>query len=251
MTPSAQVCIRRPPAANVRSRILSICAKEGLKIPANVIDQLITGAQSDIRQVLNMLSTWKLSQATMDFDEGKALVQANEKYSLMTPFNVISKMFGPYSFSPTARETLGEKMELYFHDHQFMGLFVQENYLKAQPARLRGLGGKELAKKQMQLMDRAAASISDGDLVDRMIHGPEQHWSLMPLHSVCSFVRPASFMYGGIQAYGQGNSIAFPQYVSLPLYFLTRLSECIGGSARTQSRTNSSASSATCRSGCG
>jgi hypothetical protein len=49
----------------------------------------------------------------------------NEKHTIMTPFNVISKMFGPYMFSATARETLNEKMEYYFHDHQFMGLFVQ------------------------------------------------------------------------------------------------------------------------------
>lgn len=44
-----------------------------MNIPATVIDQLITGAQSDIRQVLNMLSTWKLSADTMDFDESKIL----------------------------------------------------------------------------------------------------------------------------------------------------------------------------------
>lgn len=44
-----------------------------MKVPANVIDQLITGAQSDIRQVLNMLSTWRLSNDTMNFDEGKSL----------------------------------------------------------------------------------------------------------------------------------------------------------------------------------
>jgi replication factor C subunit 1 len=89
----------------------------------------------------------------------------------MTPFNVISKMFGPYSFAPTCRETLGEKMEYYFHDHQFMGLFAQENYLKTQPAKLRGLQGQQLAMKQLELMDRAASSISDGDLIDTMIHG--------------------------------------------------------------------------------
>lgn len=47
--------------------------REKLKIPANVIDQLVQGAQSDIRQVLNMLSTWKLSNTEMDFDEGKTL----------------------------------------------------------------------------------------------------------------------------------------------------------------------------------
>lgn len=44
-----------------------------MKIPANVVDQLVQGAQSDIRQVLNMLSTWRLSSASMDFDEGKAM----------------------------------------------------------------------------------------------------------------------------------------------------------------------------------
>jgi replication factor C subunit 1 len=52
----------------------------------------------------------------------------------MTPFNVISKMFGPYMFSATCRETLGEKMEYYFHDHQFMGLFVQVHVGCASPA---------------------------------------------------------------------------------------------------------------------
>ena len=44
-----------------------------MKIPANVVDQLVQGAQSDIRQVLNMLSTWRLSSNSMDFDEGKAM----------------------------------------------------------------------------------------------------------------------------------------------------------------------------------
>lgn len=44
-----------------------------MKIPANVLDQLVTGSQSDIRQVLNMLSTWKLSSDSMDFDQGKDL----------------------------------------------------------------------------------------------------------------------------------------------------------------------------------
>jgi len=44
-----------------------------MKIPANVLDQLIEGAQSDIRQILNMLSTWRISNETMTFDEGKSL----------------------------------------------------------------------------------------------------------------------------------------------------------------------------------
>ncbi len=49
----------------------------------------------------------------------------NEKYAILTPFDVTQKMLGPYLFSNTARETLGDKMELYFHDHSFTPLFIQ------------------------------------------------------------------------------------------------------------------------------
>ncbi len=48
-------------------------SREKMKVPANVVDQLVASSQSDIRQVLNMLSTWRLSSNTMDYDEGKSL----------------------------------------------------------------------------------------------------------------------------------------------------------------------------------
>ncbi|KAI0788071.1 replication factor RFC1 C terminal domain-containing protein [Fomes fomentarius] len=204
---------QRPQATAIRSRIMSIIFKEKLKIPANVVDQLIQGAQSDIRQVLNMLSTWKLSNTTMDFDEGKTLVQMNEKYSVMTPFGVLNKMLGPQMFSPTSRETLGDKIELYFHDPSFVPLFMQENYLKTTPSKLRNIDGPEKMLKHLELMDKAAQSLSDGDLVDSLIHGPNQYWSLMPLHAVCSTVRPASMLYGMGAGYGGPNAMQFPQWL--------------------------------------
>ena len=52
---------------------MTIIFKENMRIPANVVDELITGVGSDIRQVLNMLSTWKLHNDTMDYEEGKML----------------------------------------------------------------------------------------------------------------------------------------------------------------------------------
>ncbi|KAF7984338.1 hypothetical protein HWV62_15345 [Athelia sp. TMB] len=207
---------RKPDAQAVRSRIMTIAFKEKMKIPANVIDQLINGTQSDIRQVLNMLSTWRLSKTTMDFDEGKTMAKLNQKSPILTPFDVINKMLGPYMFSPTARETLGDKMELYFHDPSFVPLFVQasqENYLKTTPARTKGLDGPPAILRQLELMDQAATSISDGDLVDAMIHGTEQHWALMPLHSVCSTIRPASCLYGPGIGFGGPNAMAFPQWL--------------------------------------
>jgi len=120
-----------------------------MKIPSAVVDELITGSQSDIRQVLTMLSTWKLSRNNMNFDEGKELwvifhavysesdrrsrVRANEKYSIMTPFTATNKMLGPYLFSKTCRESLNEKIEYYFHEPAFMPLFIQVSSTKGDP----------------------------------------------------------------------------------------------------------------------
>jgi replication factor C subunit 1 len=44
-----------------------------MKIPPTVVDELVRGANSDIRLVLNMLSTYKLRDSAMDFDQGKEL----------------------------------------------------------------------------------------------------------------------------------------------------------------------------------
>ena len=49
----------------------------------------------------------------------------NEKDTVLTPFGVINKILGPGMFVPTTRETLGDKMEMYFHDPSFVPLFMQ------------------------------------------------------------------------------------------------------------------------------
>lgn len=49
----------------------------------------------------------------------------NEKNMIMTPFTIIDKLTGPYSFSRTNKDTLNAKSELYFHDIAFVPLFMQ------------------------------------------------------------------------------------------------------------------------------
>lgn len=127
-----------------------LIVREKLKVPPNVVDELIKGANSDIRQVLNMLSTFKLGKAEMDFDDGKALCVAlaaflrasveckltsfrlkiNEKNTIMTPFTIIDKLTSPYAFSRTNKESLNEKSELYFQDFSFVPLFMQVGLLR-------------------------------------------------------------------------------------------------------------------------
>ncbi|KAJ6442001.1 chromosome transmission fidelity factor [Purpureocillium lavendulum] len=188
----------RPTVDQVRSRIMTICHREGLKLPVPVVDALIEGSNKDIRQIINMISTAKLDQSSMNYDQGKAMTKAWEKHVVLKPWDICQKMLAGGLFAPASKATLNDKIELYFNDHEFSFLMIQENYLRTKPMALNGKGytKREENLKALELFDNAAQSISDGDLVDRMIHGPQQHWSLMPTHAVFSTVRPASFIAG-------------------------------------------------------
>jgi len=187
---------RRPTTDQIRQRIMTICFREKLKIPPNVINALIEGSHADIRQVINMLSTAKLDQDAMDFDSGKEMSKSWEKHVILKPWDIVSKILGGGLFAPSSTSTLNDKIELYFNDHEFSSLMLQENYLGTNPMLSNNYSGKEKNLKVLELVDQAAESISDGDLVDRMIHGSQQQWALMPTHAVFSFVRPASLVSG-------------------------------------------------------
>ncbi|KAJ5173581.1 uncharacterized protein N7500_001512 [Penicillium coprophilum] len=192
------VPFRRPTAEQIRARLSTICFREGLKIPPPVLDGLIEGTHADIRQVINMLSTARLDQKGLNYEEGKQMSKSWEKHLILKPWDIVGKILSAQMFSPSSTSTLNDKVELYFNDHEFSYLMLQENYLRTKPALAGKYQGKEQRLKSLELMDNAASSISDGDLVDRMIHGTQQQWSLMPTHAIFSFVRPASFQYGNM-----------------------------------------------------
>ncbi|TIB26034.1 hypothetical protein E3P88_01310 [Wallemia ichthyophaga] len=206
------IVFRRPEATQVRSRIMSILHREKMKLDPVVVDQLVSGSQSDIRQVINMISTWKLLSSSMNFDQGKELVQQNQKFTIQTPWTVMSNLFSPHMFGATSTSTLGSKADYYFHDHSLIPLFVQENYVKCNSAKARDSNNEKAEFKRMKYASKAADAISDGDLVDSMIHGSQQQWGLMPLHAMNSTVRPASFMYGGFKSFGR-DTISFPMWL--------------------------------------
>ena len=228
---------RKPTVDQVRQRMMTICYREKLSIPAPVINALIEGSNADIRQVINMLSTAKIDQQAMDFDQGKKMSKSWEKNAILRPWDIVSKILGGGMFASSSNATLNDKIELYFNDHEFSGLMLQENYLGTRPIGANQYSGKEHHLKVLELTEKAAASISDGDLVDRMIHGSQQQWSLMPTHAVFSFVRPASFV-AGTQAGHQtrftswlGNNSKTGKY-SVWLAMLPRLIHVAGKLAR-------------------
>ncbi|KAL9123265.1 MAG: hypothetical protein Q9187_000173 [Circinaria calcarea] len=196
---------RKPTIEQVRGRIMTILYREGMKdmIPPNVVNALIEGSRADIRQIINMISTAKVDQQALDFDSGKQMSNAWEKHVILKTWDIVNKILAGGMFSPSSTSTLDDKIQLYFNDHELSSLFLQENYLGTSPILSTPYAGRERNLKVLELAEKAAASISDGDLVDRMIHGSQQHWTLMPTHAVFSFVRPASFMSGSMAGHGQ------------------------------------------------
>lgn len=163
--------VNRPDAQKVRTRMMTIAFREKLKIPPEVMDQLIQSAQSDIRLVINMLSTWALTnKKAMEFDEGKALGAANAKPGMHTPFTLYSMLSSHGLWAASSKKTLNDKADLYFQDHAFVPLMVQQNYISQNPVRAQKYVGKQKEKAALSLMAKAAESISDGDIVDSMIH---------------------------------------------------------------------------------
>lgn len=227
-----EIPFRRPTVEQIRARLSTICFREGMRIPPQVLDSLIEGTHADIRQVINMLSAVRLDKndkgVNLDYDKGKQMSKAWEKHIILKPWDIVGKILNPQMFSQSSTATLNDKAELYFNDHEFSYLMLQENYLKTRPTRANQYQGKEQKMKLLELADNAASSISDGDLVDKMIHGSQQQWSLMPTHAMFSFVRPASYTYGNMMdrpgfTSWLGQNSKYGMFLSLPKYWSTNI----------------------------
>lgn len=181
---------RRPEASQVRHRLMSIAQAEGLELDSSSIEQLVAATRSDIRQMLNLLETYRTTKKKMSYDVSRQFSQSWNKEIVLKPFDIASRLLSRGSQSSM---TTNERLELYFHDYDFAPLMIQENYLNTSP--------------NLNASAEAAQSISDADLVDRRIHGPQQQWSLMPLHALFSCVRP-SFAAAG-QARGRFNFTSY------------------------------------------
>lgn len=191
---------RRPEARQVVPRISEICRQEGLSVGLNTIEELVASTQGDIRQILNLLSIYRLTHQNLSFDDSKNLGQASKKDIEEGPFDALHSLLSGQSYS---KMSLNQKIDLYFVDNGLMPLMVHENYLKSRASTPRivyesGSGSAINNANFMTLAWSAADSISQADQVDGLIRGYNQEWSLAPLHAVHSCVRPGYFCSGNL-----------------------------------------------------
>ncbi|XP_053433501.1 replication factor C subunit 1 isoform X2 [Nycticebus coucang] len=179
---------QRPRVEQIKGAMMSIAFKEGLKIPPPAMNEIILGANQDIRQVLHNLSMWCAGNKALTYDQAKADSHRAKKDIKLGPFDVARKVFA--AGEDTAHMSLMDKSDLFFHDYSIAPLFVQENYLHVKPI---AAGGD--MKKHLMLLSRAADSICDGDLVDSQIRS-KQNWSLLPTQAIYASVLPGELMRG-------------------------------------------------------
>ncbi|XP_013009784.2 replication factor C subunit 1 isoform X1 [Cavia porcellus] len=179
---------QRPRVEQIKGAMMSIAFKEGLKIPPPAMNEIILGANQDIRQVLHNLSMWCARSKALTYDQAKADSHRAKKDIKLGPFDVARKVFA--AGEETAHMSLMDKSDLFFHDYSIAPLFVQENYLHVKPV---AAGGD--MKKHLMLLSRAADSICDGDLVDSQIRS-KQNWSLLPTQAIYASVLPGELMRG-------------------------------------------------------
>ncbi|KAJ3349554.1 hypothetical protein GGF32_005376 [Allomyces javanicus] len=174
----------RPDAQHIRSRLMTICHREGLKLGAPAIDALVASTNRDIRQVLHLLSTYKLgvgAQGTLAFDEAKSLGKSAEKDMTVGLFDAAREcMTLPY-----ARKSLPEQLEVYFHNYDMVPLMMQENYIK--------MRASHDPVQALEGLSAAADAIATGDHIGCSIRS-NQNWSLLPSHGTWSTVAPAMAM---------------------------------------------------------
>ena len=105
----------------------------------------------------NMLSTIKLDQTSMDYGQSKDMSKAWEKSIVLKPWDICQKMLAGGLFTPASKATLNDKIELYFNDHEFSYLMIQENYLRTKPLALNGkqYNKREQNLKALELVDQA------------------------------------------------------------------------------------------------
>ncbi|XP_003972215.2 replication factor C subunit 1 isoform X1 [Takifugu rubripes] len=179
---------QRPRVEQIKAAMMSIAFKEGINIRPPALNEIILASNQDVRQVMHNLSMWSATDKVMSYDQCKSDAAKARKDMKMGPFDVCRKVFA--AGEETARMSLIDKSDLFFHDYSLAPLFVQENYLNVRPA---AAGGN--LKSHLMLLSKAADSISDGDLVDKRIRSG-QNWSLLPTQAIYASVLPGELMRG-------------------------------------------------------
>lgn len=78
---------------------MSIARNERLNLEPGVVDQLISSTNADIRQILNILSTFARTRDRMGSSESAMIGKSWEKHTVLKPFDIIGRLLSGATFA--------------------------------------------------------------------------------------------------------------------------------------------------------
>ncbi|CAB3396451.1 unnamed protein product [Caenorhabditis bovis] len=165
----------KPRVEQIRSRMMTICASEKLKIAKEELDQLIELSGHDVRQTIYNLQLRSMSTSA----------KVDKKNQSLGPFEAARRLLD-------SNANLLQKNEMFFVDYGIMPLFVQENYINMK-------NDKHSPLQAIRGLRKASDFISLGDNIERQIRGGGS-WKLLNEQSMISAALPALATGGHLRA---------------------------------------------------
>jgi replication factor C subunit 1 len=214
---------RRPTKVQLAKRAVEIAAREGLLVEPNAAEAIAESCGNDVRQVINALQMWNKSSGgdgtRMTYKQLKDRQHEINKDEILrlglfdATRTILEGRKGLGNSDPKAeRDNFYKRDEAFYVDYNFVGLMVQQNYLRvvqndfSQTVRTKN---DDEGVKVLERMSAAADSMSDFDLVSTTIMR-SQNWTLLPFSSICA-------VKTGFHASGPTGSF-FPGYPEFTSY---------------------------------
>jgi replication factor C subunit 1 len=187
---------RRPLKSLIANRVMAIAKKEGFSVESNAAEAIAESCGNDVRQVVNSLQMWA-SNAAKDsrmtykgVKDRERSVNKDEilRVSLFDAARLILEGRKGLSNTDgaTERDHFFRRNDAFFVDYGFIGLLVQQNYLKVMQGQFNDTKRSNDRAAEVKVLDRmhdAAASMSDYALAEEALRGG-QNWSLLPFTGV-------------------------------------------------------------------
>jgi len=183
---------RRPVKTMIAKRAIEVARLEGLSVEQNAAEAIVESCGNDVRQVLNALQMWASNNkgtSTMTYKGLKEREHSINKDEILrvslfdAAKTIVEGRRGLMGAGKEAeRSSFFKRNDAYFVDYNFVGLLVQQNYLKIMQPQFNEAKRKNDSDKTLDVLDRmyeAANSMSDFAHAENGLRNG-QNWSLLP-----------------------------------------------------------------------
>jgi replication factor C subunit 1 len=212
---------RRPTKSVIANRAVRIAAQEGFTVEQNAAEAIAESCGNDVRQVLNCMQMWasdSSSESRMTYKDLKQRESSINKDEILrvslfdAARNILEGRRGLQGAdASTERQHFFRRNDAFFVDYNFVGLLVQQNYIKVMQGQFNDAKRSNDQSNILGVLERmsqASDAMSDFAEAENGLRGG-QNWSLLPFCAMLAV--KTGFHAGGPNG---GGLPGFPDFTS-------------------------------------